>query len=89
MPVPLAALPKTFNLGIEEKKFFPHLFNRTENLHVRLPHLPPKEDYLCNQMKPGTRIEFMKWYESNKDDEFQLKEKLAEYCCSDVEILLW
>jgi hypothetical protein len=89
MPVRLSLLPKTFNLDVEEKKFFPHLYNRKENLRVRLPHLPPKEDYLCDAMKPKKRKEFIQWYEENKHEEFHLAEKLAEYCCSDVKILLW
>jgi len=89
MSVPLSALPKTFDLPIEEKQFFPHLYNRRENLPVHLPHLPPKEDYLYDSMKPSKRAEFLEWYESNNNEGFDLNEKLAEYCCSDVKILLW
>jgi len=88
MSVPLSAMPATFNLQIEEKKFFPHLYNKRENLSVLLPHLPPKEDYIYNSMKPSARIEFIRWYDQHQNDEFHLAEKLAEYCSGDVKILL-
>ena len=89
MPVSLSNLPSTFALNIEDKKFFPHLFNRRENLLLRLPHLPPKEDYLCDNMKPNVRAEFLRWYEQNAGTEFVLSEQLAAYCLNDVKILLW
>ena len=89
MPVPLSSMPGTFNLQIEEKKYFPHLYNKRENLSVRLPYLPPKEDYIYNSMKPTARIEFLRWYDEHQNDEFLLAEKLAEYCSGDVKILLW
>ena len=88
MSIPLSAMPSTFNLQIEEKKFFPHLYNKRENLEILLPHLPPKEDYIFNSMKPKARAEFLSWYEQHQNDEFLLSEKLAEYCSGDVNILL-
>ena len=85
MPVALDQMVKTFNLeNVEEKHFFPHLYNRTENLDIVLPHLPPKEDYLHKHMKTGKKEAFERWYESAKNQVFCLKEQLASYCCSDV-----
>jgi hypothetical protein len=67
MPVPLDQMPSTFGLtGVEDKPFFPHLYNRTENLVVILPHLPQKDDYIYRAMKPGKKEAFDLWYEFYK-----------------------
>jgi hypothetical protein len=85
MPVKLEEMVKTFGLkGVEEKHFFPHLYNRTENLDVELPHLPQKDDYLYRSMMPKKKSNFDEWYESAKLNPFTLKEELASYCCADV-----
>jgi hypothetical protein len=78
-------MPSTFGLtGVEDKPFFPHLYNRTENLDVVLPHLPQKDDYIYRAMKPGKKEAFDLWYDGAKNQSFCLKEELASYCCSDV-----
>jgi G:T-mismatch repair DNA endonuclease (very short patch repair protein) len=87
MQLPLSKLVETFKLEVEEKKFFPHMFNRSCNYGVTLPHLPPAEDYLPASMRPKQKAEFEKWYAQHCGKPFNLCEKLAEYCVSDVEIL--
>jgi hypothetical protein len=39
--LPLSKLVKTFDLPVEEKRFFPHLYNKACNYNVTLPYLPP------------------------------------------------
>lgn len=46
MSLPLANLPETFGLSVNEKPFFPYLFNKKENYAKRLTHLP-SEEYYC------------------------------------------
>jgi hypothetical protein len=88
MPIPLGEMVKTFGLlGVEEKEFFPHLYNRDQNLDTILPHLPAKEDYLYRSMKPSKKDSFEAWYETVKNEPFSLSEALASYCCADVCVL--
>jgi hypothetical protein len=76
---------KTFDLiNVEEKHFFPHLFNKVANLNVELPHLPPPADYLFSSMKPAKKEAFDRWYSVAKTEPFCLREALASYCTSDV-----
>jgi hypothetical protein len=85
MPVALGELPKTFALkDVEDKPFFPHLYNKSCNLDTVLPHHPPKDDYIYKAMKPAKKEKFEAWYETVKEKPFCLKESLASYCCSDV-----
>ncbi|KAL3084392.1 hypothetical protein niasHS_008166 [Heterodera schachtii] len=89
MPVRLDQLPKTFNLDCAEKPFFPYAFNRRENYGVRLPHLPPIEDYCAGSMKREKYDKFVSWYEENKTTTpFFLPDELQSYCQNDTEILL-
>ncbi|KAL3080128.1 hypothetical protein niasHS_013800 [Heterodera schachtii] len=89
MPVRLDQLPKTFNLDCAEKPFFPYAFNRRENYGVRLPHLPPIEDYCAGSMKREKYDKFVSWYEENKTTTpFYLPDELQSYCQNDTEILL-
>ncbi|KAH7697592.1 hypothetical protein AAVH_35324, partial [Aphelenchoides avenae] len=89
MSRPLGDLVEAFQLGIEEKQFFPHLYNKACNYNAsaRRTELPPLEDYCPLGMKPGKYQKFVKWYEENRHTDFYLPEKLLEYCLSDVEIL--
>lgn len=89
IPLALSKLVKTFELDIEEKMFFPHLFNVESNYGVICNSLPPKEDYLHYKMMPSVREKFELWYEAAvaKGADFNLCEKLPEYCLS-VSIIL-
>lgn len=90
MPIPLGDMVKTFGLeGVEEKEFFPHLFNKDQNLDIVLPHLPPKDDYLYRSMKPSKKEKFENWYETAREEPFSLIEALASYCCSDVSFIFY
>lgn len=82
IPLPLSKLVKTFDLNIQEKLYFPHLYNKESNYGFKRKTLPPKEDYLDYQMLPTVKEKFDKWYEIQCTQEFDLCEKLAEYCCS-------
>uniref|UniRef100_A0A914QLQ6 DNA-directed DNA polymerase n=1 Tax=Panagrolaimus davidi TaxID=227884 RepID=A0A914QLQ6_9BILA len=41
--------------------FFAHLFNRRENYHVHLDHLPPREDYMYSSFTTAKQIIFDEW----------------------------
>uniref|UniRef100_A0A183BUW9 DNA-directed DNA polymerase n=1 Tax=Globodera pallida TaxID=36090 RepID=A0A183BUW9_GLOPA len=84
----LADLPMTLELDIPAKLYFPHKYNRNENFGIRLPHLPPFEDYGPPGMKENDYEKFEKWYSENYETEFELGEQLRIYCENDVEILM-
>ncbi|KAL3109583.1 hypothetical protein niasHT_016927 [Heterodera trifolii] len=87
MPIKLSGLIKSFGLKIQDKQHFPHMFNKAENYNNVIPHLPPREDYCPNQKKKADLQSFDNWYNNNYEQKFDLKEKLPEYCCNDVQIL--
>nr|CAD2208507.1 unnamed protein product [Meloidogyne enterolobii] len=86
-PVALGKLIGAFGLQVNEKQFFPHLANISENYGRSLQQLPQKSDYLYEGMRPEKQNEFDKWYEEEKNRQFCLDEALAEYCTNDVQIL--
>jgi len=79
-PRSLASFVPTFGLDIEEKKYFPHKFNREENYNTKLDHLPDVEYYNPCSMMPGGREKFMEWYEANRNQPFSLNDVIADYC---------
>ena len=83
----LDSLIKAFDLKIQPKMFFPHMYNLEKNYNTILPHLPPKDDYLYRSKKPNEMKAFEKWYEQHYNDEYNFNEVIAEYCVNDVEIL--
>ena len=88
MPLKLAELPKTMGLNVNDKKYFPHKYNRSENLQLVRQILPPKDDYCPQSM--GTisrRRAFDEWYDENANTPFCLRDALKEYCENDVLIL--
>jgi hypothetical protein len=58
LQTPLDSLKKTFDLKVEEKMHFPYLYCRRENMHLKLKHLPPIEDYIPSTMKPEKHAKF-------------------------------
>lgn len=88
MSQPLGDLVDAYKLDIEEKQFFPHLFNKPANYKRRLRHLPKRKYYAPESMKPERRSQFKEWYRKHKDTSFYLPDKLREYCCNDVQILM-
>ena len=84
----LDSLVKAFDLPVDPKMFFPHLYNLEKNYNTNLLHLPPKDDYLYKSKKPKDKEAFEKWYAQHYNDGFNFNEVIAEYCVNDVEILL-
>ena len=56
--MPLANMPKTFGFTELKKGYFPHLFNKLENLNY-VGAIPPKKDYSPDTMKPEIREQFL------------------------------
>ncbi|KAH7691331.1 Protein C25F9.2 protein, partial [Aphelenchoides avenae] len=88
MSQPLGDLVDAYKLGIEEKQYFPHLYNKPSNYKRRLRHLPKRKYYAPETMKPEKRKAFKTWYRENRNAHFFLPDKLREYCCNDVQILM-
>ncbi|KAL3117490.1 hypothetical protein niasHT_005561 [Heterodera trifolii] len=90
IPIKLANFVKTFGLeieGVENKKYFPHKFNKAENYGTVLDTLPPMEDYYPGGLFPAEREKFEQWYAENRETGFELNEVIADYCKTDVQIL--
>ncbi|XP_023017938.1 uncharacterized protein [Leptinotarsa decemlineata] len=86
-PMSLAKLPQAFGLGdIFKKGYFPHLFNTKANETYCGP-LPHIKYYSPDKMMSGDREKFLEWYQKHKDDVFDMKKEIEDYCISDVEIL--
>ena len=83
----LDSLVKAFDLPVQTKMWFPHIFNRSENYNKVFTRLPPKEDYLYRSKKPNEKEAFEKWYIDHQYNTFDFNEVVAEYCVNDVEIL--
>uniref|UniRef100_A0A914IFF8 DNA-directed DNA polymerase n=2 Tax=Globodera rostochiensis TaxID=31243 RepID=A0A914IFF8_GLORO len=84
----LADLPKTLELNIPAKLYFPYRYNKNENFGKRLSHLPPFEAYCPGGMKEVEFEKFEKWYTANYETAFELSAQLKAYCENDVEILM-
>ena len=88
LPMPLANFPKCFELDELKKGFFPHYFNIPENQEVVLDKLPDVEYYDPDSMSSSHREEFMIWYNREKNNYFDFKKEIHQYCVSDVKILM-
>jgi hypothetical protein len=49
--------------------------------------LPSKKNYCAGGMMQKKRKQFDKWYAENRNQPFDLREALFEYCSSDVRLL--
>jgi hypothetical protein len=87
IPLALAKCPKTFGLHELKKGYFPYLFNTIANQGVKDIQYPDTNFYGVDYMSVNNRQEFLNWYESTKNNLFDLKKELEEYCISDVDIL--
>ena len=87
LPMALSSLPKSFGLTELKKGFFPYLFNTVENQNKILDHLPGIHFYNPDCMYEDRRKEFLRWYEENKDSQFDFQQEMLDYCISDVTIL--
>ena len=85
--MPLSHIPSTFGLTELKKGFSPHLFNTKENQCYVGP-LPDAKYFGPSKMKSAQRMEFDKWYITQKDQPFDFRKEITEYCRSDVDILM-
>lgn len=67
--------------------WFPYLFNTKENQNYDGP-LPDQWYFNPSGMKPKQRLEFGKWYCEHAGQRFIMRDELAKYTESDVDILL-
>lgn len=91
VPTRLANFVNAFSLHglVEDKPYFPYLYNRRCNYNRHLEHLPAKRTYNPEAMKPEERVKFGKWYEENYRTPFYLPDALREYVSNDVKILTY
>ena len=86
--MPLESFTKTFGLTELKKGYFPHKFNREENLNYEglIPDLKYYET-ACMNTKKKEAVE--KWHaeEMLKGESWNFKKELLEYCESDVKLL--
>jgi len=82
----LAQLPEMFNLDNIKKGYFPHSFNTLENQNY-VGKYPNESYYAPDKMKVKDRVKFEEWYHGVKNDVFDFKKEMREYCTDDVNIL--
>ena len=84
----LSKLPKNLGLSSSCKKgYFPHFLNQIENYLLKIPHCPPREYYQEWKMNDERRSEFHTWFKSIKNQPFDFRSQLLDYCVVDTEVL--
>ena len=86
LPMSLEKFSDTFNIKELKKSFFPHRFNIKENFDY-VGHYPDKKYYDSERFTSDKKEKFDIWYDSNKNNIFNFKNELYEYCKSDVLLL--
>ena len=86
LPMKLSALPKAFGLEELKKGWFPHHFNTRENQNHVGPY-PVATYYGHDFMGEKERNELLEWLSERKDEVFDFRKEMLEYCRSDVDIL--
>lgn len=91
LPASLAQLPKMMGLNENDYKkgFFPHGFNRPEFQQYVGP-MPPMEYFEPEMMSQKKKLEFMQWYDEEKQrvgNFYDFRRELIDYCVSDTRIL--
>ena len=86
--MPLESFTKTFGLTELKKGYFPHKFNREENQDYEGP-LPELKYYETNCMNTKKKDAVEKWHaeEVLKNETWNFRKELLEYCESDVKLL--
>lgn len=87
LPFPLKRLPDCLGLSDVKKGDFPHRWNRKENFDKVFDKHPPPSAYFMDSMSPKAREEFLEWYDSVKDHEFNFQEQILDYIRADVSVL--
>jgi hypothetical protein len=82
---PLADLSKTYSIDTV-KGFFPHHFNRPENQTYK-GKIPSENDFGVGWMSKKNRDDFLKWYNTVKNDEWDFQKEFLKYCQADVDLL--
>ena len=86
LPMKLSALPKAFGINELKKGWFPRHFNTRENQNYLGPYPDPKY-YGHDSMGEKERNELLAWLSERKDDVFDFRKEMLQYCRSDVDIL--
>ena len=77
LPMPLRKLPEAFGLSVS-KSWYPHFFNTRANLDYVEP-IPDISYFGADEMSHSERSEFMRWYDSQKDEVFDNRRILEQY----------
>jgi len=85
LPCPLRKLPEAFGLTAS-KSWYHHYFNTEENVDYVGP-ISNVTYYGVNKMSEAERIEFLAWYESQKEAIFDNRRVLEDSCQDDVAVL--
>jgi hypothetical protein len=85
LPMTLRKLPEAFGLSVN-KSSYPHYFNMKRNLDYVAP-MPGIEYFGVNEMAESERSEFLASYAQQKDDVFDNRQVLEQYCQDDVTVL--
>ena len=83
----LSSLPKSFGFDSIQKGDFPHKFN-TESNQKYIGLWPSKTFYDYDVKTEEEKAKFNEWYETVKDNIFNLQQELLKYCKTDTKILM-
>lgn len=86
LPMKLAKIPDAFGLQELCKGYFPHLFNTKANQNYVGPY-PGLKYYGYDFMSAGDRKKLAEWHATKRDETFNFREEMLQYCRSDVDIL--
>ena len=86
LPMKSSALPEAFGLSELKKGWFPHYFNTQEHQHYIGPY-PDAKYYGHDFMSEKERSKLLAWLDEKKDEVFDFRREVLEYCRSDVDIL--
>ena len=85
LPMALSKLPKSFGFENIEKGFFPY-FSLSRDTMNFVGKTPAIEFFWVQAMKSEKREEFLVWYETQKNIEFDMMGSLLKYTRDDVQI---
>ena len=86
LPMKLAKISDAFRLQELCKGYFPHLFNTKANRNYVGPY-PELKYYGYDFMSTGERKKLAEWHATKRDETFNFREEMLQYCRSDVDIL--
>ena len=86
LPMPLCKLPKCFDIQGTLKGFFPYFYLTPDTMDY-VGQIPEQHYFGVKSMKTDRRTEFLNWYDSVKDKQFDMKDSLEKYTRDDVKIL--